>query len=174
MAQLWVNLPKKHKMTKPRYQAILNKNIPSVHLGNDDSPLATIRLISGEMDDVAGPAKTFSPVQLWDVHLPKAGSEVDIPFPPEHNCIVFVRRGKIQLLSGEEGKKSSQLGPQDVAVMHMDGSDTLRIRVEQRDTSLLIMGGEPLNEPIAAQGPFVMNTREEISKAITDYRMGKF
>jgi redox-sensitive bicupin YhaK (pirin superfamily) len=88
---------------------------------------------------------------------------------------VFVRRGGVEIISGEEGKgKTSKLGPQDVALMHLDGSDSIRVRVERPDTSILIMGGEPLNEPIAAQGPFVMNTFDEIRKAMSDYRAGKF
>jgi redox-sensitive bicupin YhaK (pirin superfamily) len=165
-------------MTKPRYQPILNKQIPSVSLplgATEEEKLATVRLIAGEMADVKGKAKTFSPVQMWDVILPDAGAEVDIPYPADHNCIVFVRRGGVQILSGEDGKgKISKLGPQDVALMHLDGSDSLRVRVDRPDTSLLIMGGEPLNQPIAAQGPFVMNTRDELRKAMSDYQAGKF
>ena len=178
MCQLWVNLPKKHKMTKPRYQPILKDQIPSVSLpigASEEDTLGTARLIAGEMDDIKGKAKTYSPVQMWDVILPNAGPEVDIPFPSDHNCIVFVRRGRVQVLSGENGEgKKSALGPQDVAVMHLDGSDHLRVRVDKPDTSLLIMGGEPMNEPIAAQGPFVMNTYDEIRKANIDFRSGKF
>jgi redox-sensitive bicupin YhaK (pirin superfamily) len=180
MCQLWINLPKTHKMTKPRYQPILKDQIPTVELplktpGQADSeekkdepstPAAKVRLIAGgeglfEEDSVIkGPAKTLSPVQLWDVILPKAGTHVDIPFPPDQNCIVFVRRGGVDVLSGEDNSDKKQkvhsLGPQDVAVMRMDGSDMLRVSGKSDDTSLLIMGGEPLNEPIAAQGPFVM------------------
>jgi redox-sensitive bicupin YhaK (pirin superfamily) len=179
MCQLWVNLPKKHKMTKPRYQSILNEHIPSVDLPLEreegTEPLATVRLIAGEMAEVKGAAKTFSPVQMWDVILPHAGTEVDIPFPAEHNCIVFVRRGGIQVMSGVDGEgKVSSLGPQDVAVMHLDGSDMLRVRVDQPDTSLVVLGGEPLNEPIAARGPFVMNTQQQLQEAMVDYRSGKF
>lgn len=78
-------------------------------------------------------------------------------------------------MSGEDGEgKKSSLGPQDVALMHLDGSDKIRVRTEKPDTSLLIMGGEPINEPIAAQGPFVMNTFDEIRKANLDFRAGKF
>ena len=179
MVQLWVNLPKKHKMTKPRYQPILKDEIPSIHLPLEreegTEPLATVRLIAGEAADVTGAAKTFSPVQLWDVILPKSGTEVDIPFPADQNCIVFVRRGGVQVMSGENGEgKTSSLGPQDVAIMHMDGSDMLRVRVDHPDTSLLIMGGEPLNEPIAARGPFVMNTQQELQRAMVDFNSGKF
>jgi len=187
MCQLWVNLPKQHKMTKPRYQAILKEDIPRVTLplnrqpGDDNEDdasrvTATIRLIAGSMAGVKGPAKTFSPLQLWDVILPHTGSLVDIPFPKDQNCIVFVRRGRVQIVSGDgEQQKQSPLGPQDVAIMKLDGnSEILRVRVDQPDTSLLIMGGEPLNEPIAARGPFVMNTWEQIQQANMDYRLGKF
>mmetsp|Transcript_6038 Transcript_6038/g.15002 ORF Transcript_6038/g.15002 Transcript_6038/m.15002 type:complete len:387 (+) Transcript_6038:112-1272(+) len=200
MCQLWVNLPKKHKMTKARYQPILNDKIPIVTLPfnttstkNDDDgaekkdesvdqqskteQLGTVRLIAGGTevfgDANKGAANTFSPVQMWDVSLPVKGSEVDIPFPASQNCIVFVRRGGVQVLSGDNNKSSS-LGPQDVAIMHLDGSDHLRVHVDRGDTSLLIMGGEPLNEPIAAQGPFVMNTQAEIRQAMVDFRNGKF
>ena len=180
MVQLWVNLPKKHKMTKPRYQPILNDNITSVTLPLDREegiePSATVRLIAGEMADVKGPAKIFSPVQLWDVLIPKAETVVDIPFPADQNCIAFVRRGGVQVLSGDNGEgKVSKLGPQDVAVMHLDGtSQALRVKTDKADTSLLILGGEPLDEPIAARGPFVMNTQQELQKAMIDYSSGKF
>lgn len=137
-------------------------------------PLATVRLIAGELNDMKGPATTFSPVQMWDVIVPVVG-QVDIPFPAQHNCILFVRRGGVKVLSGDDGEgKQTSLGPQDLALMHLDGSDVLRIHVDQPDTSVIILGGEPLNEPIAAQGPFVMNSFEEIQKANMDYRMGKF
>lgn len=178
MCQLWVNLPKKSKMTKPRYQAILNEQIQSVPLplgAPEGEQLGQVRLIAGDFADGKGGAKTYSPVNMWDVILPDAGAEVEIPYPSDHNCIVFVRRGGVEIMSGEEGKgKTSKLGPQDVALMHLDGSDSIKVRVDRPDTSILIMGGEPLNEPIAAQGPFVMNSFDEIRKAMSDYRAGKF
>lgn len=221
MCQLWVNLPKKHKMTKPRYQAILKEQIPTVALlgvkaagggtdgdkdgavggAEEDGAVAavagTVRLIAGGSDAFgvleradgtpAGAARTFSPVQMWDVHLPRAGTVVDIPFPAEQTCIVFVRRGGIRIVNGtttttamattkeSRSGSSTKLGPQDVAVMHRDGTaTTLRVHVDRPDTSLLIMGGQPLEEPIAAQGPFVMNTRQELQQAMADYRSGKF
>lgn len=185
MCQLWVNLPKKDKMTKPRYQAILNENIPIVNLplsgGNPssaaetDAPIATARIIAGELGTTRGAAKTFSPVQLWDIEIPMAGMDLELPFPSHHNCIIFARRGSVDVFSGEVANlKATTLNPQDVALMQMDGvSDTIRIKSKERNASVLILGGEPLNEPIAAQGPFVMNTKEEIAQAITDYRMGK-
>jgi quercetin 2,3-dioxygenase len=202
MLQLWVNLPKKHKLTKPRYQPILKKDIPVVPIptsissaassstdshATEEDPLVlgTVRLIAGEFNGIKGAASTFSPVQMWDVSLPTANVVVDLPYPAKYNCIIFCRRGSVEIISGKDDNddgssssskklKSSTLGPQDVALMHYDGSSTLRLKVKERNSSIMILGGEPLNEPIAAHGPFVMNTNDEINQAISDYRMGKF
>jgi redox-sensitive bicupin YhaK (pirin superfamily) len=177
MCQLWVNLPKKHKRTKPGYQPILDKKIPVVSLplgAEGDNVLGTARLIAGDLGETKGAAKTFSPVNMWDISLKHLGSEVDLPYPADHSCIVFVRRGGVEVLSGEEDNlKSEKLGPQDVALMRNDGGEKLRIRVTKPDSSVVIMGGEPIDEPIAAQGPFVMNTNQEISEAIMEYRSGQ-
>lgn len=186
MCQLWVDLPKKHKMTKPGYQAILNEKIPVVNLplgsssgeNDENQVLAIARIIAGELGESKGAATTFSPVQMWDVNFPSADSVVDLPYPATHNCIIFVRRGSVEVLSGEsseEGKlKSSPLQPQEVALMRLDGSDALRVRVLKPDSSILILGGEPLDQPVVNQGPFVMNTREEIRQAIIEYQTGRF
>lgn len=178
MCQLWVNLPKKHKMAKPGYQGITNEKIPVVNLplnAEEGTQLVgTARIIAGELGATKGAAKTFSPVQMWDVILPHAGAEVDFPFEADHTCIVFVRRGSVEVLSGEgDDLKASKLGPQDVALMRTDGSSLLKIRVAEPDSSVLIMGGEPLNEPIAARGPFVMNTQDQLRQAMVDYSSGK-
>jgi len=180
MAQLWVNLPKKHKMVKPKYQGIKKEQIPEVTLPlgatDADAVMGTARIIAGELGSTTGVADTFSPVQMWDVLLPHVGAEIDLPFPAHHNCIVFVRRGSVSVLSGEDSDhkfKETTLNPQDVALMRLDGSNVLKLRVAQPDSSVLILGGEPLDEPIAAQGPFVMNTQDEIRQAIMDYQRGK-
>lgn len=178
MCQLWLNLPKKYKMAKPGYQGIQNKKIPVVNLPLDaeegSESLGTARIIAGEIGVTKGAAKTFSPVQMWDVNLPKAGSEVEFPFAADHNCIVFVRRGSVEVLSGEgDSLEASRLGPQDVALMRTDGSDKLKLRVIDPDSSVMIMGGEPLNEPIAARGPFVMNTQDQLRQAMVDFQTGK-
>lgn len=177
MCQLWVNLPQQYKMTQPGYQAIANAKIPVVSLVGGGSA----RIIAGELADTNGAAKTFSPVQMWDVDLPTLGSVVDLPFPPDHNCILFVRRGKVQVITkttddddtSVDGETSQLLEPQELAVLRRDGGDTIRVRVAEKNSSLLVLGGEPLNEPIAAQGPFVMNTRSELRQAMMDYQMGK-
>ena len=179
MCQLWVDLPKKHKLTKPGYQGILNEKIPVVNLplGADEGTgsLGTARIIAGEIGETKGAAKTFSPVQLWDVSLPLKDSEVELPFPADHNCMVFVRRGSVEVLSGESNNlKASKLGPQDLALLRTDGSDLLKVRILEKNSSIMILGGEPLNQPIANQGPFVMTTKQELMQAMSDYRSGKF
>jgi len=176
MCQLWVNLPKKYKMVKPRYQAISGSTIPVVEL-NDG---AQARVIAGKLDKFQGPAKTYSPINLWDVSLPNEGTTIDIPYPIDHKCIIFVRRGSVAI-----GDK--KLGPQEVALLNSTDSDfdygkpacettsgILRINVLKNDSSVLIMGGEPIDEPIANMGPFVMNTNLELQQAVSDYQSGRF
>lgn len=179
MCQLWVDLPKAKKLTRPGYQGILNEKIPVVDLplnaGEGIKSLGTARIIAGELQDTKGAAKTFSPVQLWDVNLPIKGSEVELPFPADHNCMVFVRRGSVEVLSGGgDSLSASRLGAQDLALLGTDGSEVLKLRVIEENSSVMILGGEPLNQPIAAQGPFVMTTRQELVQAMRDYQSGKF
>jgi len=159
-------------MTAPKYQPIENKDIPSVDIPGG---AGSVRVIAGSFGGTTGPASVHSPVELWDVTLPKEGAVADFPFPPEHNCIVFVRRGGVDVLSGQKGDElADPLGPQDVALMERLTGDTVRVRAAADNTSLLILGGMPLNEPIAARGPFVMNTPEELMQANMDYRSGNF
>lgn len=190
MAQLWVNLPKKHKMVKPRYQELINAKIPVIDLDGDENDNgaatgATARLIAGKLptldDDndgfiAKGPAKTYSPINLWDVSLPQQGSIVKVPYPIDHACMVFVRRGSVAI----GGKK---LGPQQVAILDniedtatctSSESSVIELEVLKKDSAVLIMGGEPIDEPIAHMGPFAMNTDAELRQAMMDYRMGKF
>jgi quercetin 2,3-dioxygenase len=183
MCQLWVNLPKKDKMTKPTYQGITNEQIPIVNLPlpSTDSTttdeateiLGTARIIAGELGETTGAAKTFSPVQVWDVSTPTKDSIIDIPYPPNQRCMIFVRRGSVEVMN--DGKSGKILQAQEVGILRQDNSsNTIRIRVVESNSSILILGGEPLDEPIAAQGPFVMNTQDEIHQAMSDYRSGKF
>jgi len=174
MCQLWVNLPKKNKMTKPRYQPIVDKKIPIVKLplGSDkEEDSGYVRVIAGSLGNTPGVAKTFSPVELWDVILPEKSEDIDLPFPPDYNCIIFVRNGGIDVIS-EEGKAQS-VGPQAVALMQRESGEVLRLRSTVKDTKVLIMGGRPLEEPIANMGPFVMNTQKELMQAQKDYHSGK-
>eukprot|EP00804_Cyclotella_cryptica_P006383 CCRYP_014264-RA/>CCRYP_014264-RA protein AED:0.46 eAED:0.46 QI:0/-1/0/1/-1/1/1/0/313 len=181
MCQLWVNLPAEKKMTKPGYQAILKGDIPSVEIFGASSEvgecvvqsesIGRVRVIAGSFQGTKGPASTFSPVELWDVILSKSDAVADLPFPEEYSCIVFVRRGKASIL-GEAGSVY-ELGPQSVALTERKGG-VLRVKAGEDDTSLLVMGGLPLNEPIAARGPFVMNTWDEIAQASRDFYSGNF
>jgi len=182
MCQLWVNLPKKHKMTKPQYQPITSSQIPKVEIpflpeslcDENISSAGTVKVIAGSFNGVKGPAKTFSPVELWDVHLPEKGLPVDLDFPKNNNCIIFVRKGKVDILGDGDMNKSVEVGPQSVAIMKNElGRSILSLRATEKNTCLLIIGGEPIDEPIAARGPFVMNTWDEIQQAIVDYNNGK-
>ncbi|HEY8101298.1 MAG TPA: pirin family protein [Burkholderiaceae bacterium] len=156
MVQLWVNLPTRFKMTTPRYQSITKNDIPIVSLAND---AGTVRVIAGNFRDTKGIADTFSPVELWDIHL-HAGKSTELTVPDGHNAMLFIRNGKVTV--GED----KNVGTADLVMFSLTGR-TIKISA-QEDADLLLMGGEPINEPIAAHGPFVMNTKAEINQAITD------
>ncbi len=165
MIQLWVNLPKKDKMTQPRYQGIKNADIPKMNLPQSAGSLS---VIAGSYQDDkgqahAGPAKTFSPINLWNMHL-NAGAEVELKVPAEHTAVLFVLSGQIKI-------DDKTVGEAELAVLDPHG-ETLKFTVAE-ETKLLFLGGEPLNEPIAGHGPFVMNTYPEILKAMQDFEMGK-
>lgn len=161
MIQLWVNLPKAVKMSKPRYQGIAKEQIPSVDLGNG----SYARVIAGELHGVSGAASTFTPVNLFDVRL-TAGSKVELPIPDGHNAGVFVLKGDL-VLNGERSIK----GEARIATLSPEGESVLLEAKE--DTTLLVLSGEPINEPVFSYGPFVMNTRDEIMQAVRDYNDGK-
>lgn len=162
MVQLWVNLPKAHKMTTPRYQAIKSAEIPVVTLADN---AGTARIIAGEMADTHGAASTFSPINMWDVVL-NAGKSYTFPIPTSHNVIVLVLDGAVQF-NGQEVARRNEL------VTFEKGGENVAIEASS-DAKLLILTGEPLNEPVVGYGPFVMNSREEIIQAIEDVKAGKF
>jgi redox-sensitive bicupin YhaK (pirin superfamily) len=160
MVQLWVNLPAKVKMSPPRYQEILDKHIPVVNLDGGGSA----RVIAGEFRGAKGPAKTFSPVTVLDLRL-KAGTRTEITFADGYTTLVLVLRGNVVMNAAEVA------GEADLAIFDRAGD---RFVVEaQRGASLLVLGGEPINEPVVSYGPFVMNTQEEIRQAIRDYQSGR-
>ena len=161
MVQLWVNLPKKDKMAKPKYQGIKNEQIPTVNL---DGGSGQLRVIAGEFKGQKGPASTFSAMNLWDIRA-KAGKALKLEVPEGHTTAVFVLSGKIQLVDGKT------LGPAEIAVFERDGSE-LGFQIVE-DAKLLFLGGEPLREPVIGYGPFVMNTQAEIYQAFTDYEQGR-
>jgi len=161
MVQLWVNLPKEHKMSKPRYQGILSEQIPTVSLGDG----ADARVIAGQLDGVTGPAKTFTPVNLFDLRL-KAGSKAVLSLPASHNSGLVLLRGDVVV--------NGTVAIQGEAQLATLGSGGEFIEIEAKaDSILLALGGEPIREPVASYGPFVMNTADEIRQAMADYRSGK-
>ncbi|NGX83503.1 pirin family protein [Aequorivita sp. KMM 9714] len=162
MVQLWVNLPAKDKKANPKYQAIKNQDIARYNLPND---AGVIEVIAGEYKDKKGSASTFTPVHLFNARL-KKGGKADFNFPSHYNTALLVLEGNI-IVNGEEKTPTNHF-----ALMANDGEN---FEIEATDDALvLVLSGEPINEPIAAQGPFVMNTREELIQAFNDFNLGKF
>jgi quercetin 2,3-dioxygenase len=162
MVQLWVNLPARDKMAVPGYQGITNAQIPEVALPNQ---AGSARIIAGQYGGAQGPARTFSPMNVWDLRL-KAGHTVAFDLSAGHTTALFVLHGAIRL-DGRHLVKGAEL-----AVMERDGSRLAFDVIE--DATLLLLNGEPLDEPVFGYGPFVMNTREEIAQAINDFNNGRF
>lgn len=161
MIQLWVNLPKKYKMTNPRYQGLKSEVIPRVQLPNE---AGLLRVIAGQYQDAKGPAKTFTPINMWDLTL-NSGADVELKVPAGHTAVLFVLRGHVKVSGGQ------RVGEAELAVLDPQG-DAFKLTTSE-DTRLLFLGGEPLNEPIVGHGPFVMNTTAEIMQAIHDFNDGK-
>ncbi len=162
MVQLWVNLPAKDKMSKPGYQAITADMIPKVQLAND---LGFMRVIAGDYNGTKGAARTFTPVDVWDFHL-KTGGAVTIPAVQYRYVGLIVLHGEV-ILNGEQVIKESEL-----AILDKHGEEfTLEAT---KDSIVLYLSGEPINEPVVGYGPFVMNSREEIMQASLDYSHGRF
>lgn len=161
MVQLWVNLPAKDKMSPPKYQAIKNSEMKNVDLGEN----GFIEVIAGEFNGEKGPATTFSPVNLMNAKL-KSGGKAEFSFPANFNTAALVIEGNI-MVNGEEKVRTDHL------VLFQNEGETFTIEAAE-DSIVLILSGEPLNEPIYPHGPFVMNTREEIIQAFDDFNKGKF
>jgi redox-sensitive bicupin YhaK (pirin superfamily) len=162
MVQLWVNLPAKYKMSKPKYQEITNNTISKVQLENNEG---VIEVIAGEYQHVKGSAETFTPVNLLNSKLNKGG-KATFSFPAHYNTFIIVLEGNVLL------NESNIVDYNCMAVFSNEGTD---FTIEaQEDSIVLVLSGEPINEPIFAHGPFVMNTREEIVQAFNDFQNGKF
>lgn len=160
VVQLWVNLPAKEKMSPPRYQEIQAATIPSLEIAGGTGSL---RVIAGEYAGTRGPARTVTPVNLWDMQL-SSGSTFELPLPAGHSAMIVVQKGRL-LVNGETlvAVQLAQLGRE---------GDSITLQAEM-NVQALVLTGEPLNEPVVGHGPFVMNTREEISQAIRDFQEGK-
>jgi Pirin-related protein len=162
MVQLWVNLPAKFKMTPAKYQSIENKDLQRVFLDNGKSQ---VEVIAGEYEDMKGPASTFSPVNLFNAKLVK-GDKAQFSFNKNYNTGMLVIEGEIRI-------NDSETAPEDHFILFKhDGEDIVIEAVKQ--SIVLVMSGEPIHEPIASYGPFVMNTEAEINQAYEDYNNGKF
>lgn len=161
MVQLWVNLRAKDKSAAPGYQTLLKAQIPSVALPQD---AGTVRVIAGEFAERKGPAKTFTPINLWDVNI-RAGATAGLPLPDGHTTALLVLTGKV-ILNGER-----ESGEGDLAIFAPAGHG-ITVKASA-DAKLLVMGGEPIAEPVVGHGPFVMNSRAEIQQAFEDYQLGK-
>ncbi|MFZ9346816.1 MAG: pirin family protein [Burkholderiaceae bacterium] len=162
MIQLWVNLPAAHKMTPPGYQAILNADIPCLPLSDQ---AGSIRVIAGQCGEVTGPARTFSPMNVWDLQL-KSGHQSTLLAHDGWNTALVVLKGQLKV----NGTGLAQEG--EMVVLSAEGADLSIAALT--DASVLLLSGEPIVEPVVGYGPFVMNTRKEIEQAITDFNNGRF
>jgi redox-sensitive bicupin YhaK (pirin superfamily) len=160
LIQLWVNSPAKHKMDQPTYQPLSKEDTPVIHSADG---LTAIRVIAGELEDVKGPVQPLSDVNTFTVEM-KPGGKYFFSIPASHNAFVYVLNG--ELVAGE-----TTITGYNAAVFNQDGEG---IELEARSETRFFIGtGEPLNEPVASHGPFVMNTQTEIMEAFRDYQMGK-
>ena len=162
MVQLWVNLPAKDKMSNPQYQAIPNVQIPKIEVPNNGG---LIEVIAGNYNGHNGAASTFTPVHLLNAKL-NAGGEASFSFPANYNTALIVIEGSVKVNATEDL-------PLDHFALFTNKGESFTVKATE-NSIVLILSGEPIKEPIAAHGPFVMNTREEIMQAFEDYENGKF
>lgn len=162
MVQLWVNLPAKHKMTPGGYQSILNADIPAIDLPGD---AGRVRVIAGTFQGTRGPARTFTDINVWDARL-KPATEVSFALPEGHTAMLAVLGGQIRV-NGTQGAAEAE-----VLMLGREGTE---VDVHAPSTAtLLILTGQPIDEPIVGHGPFVMNSEAEIGQAFEDFRSGRF
>ncbi len=161
MLQLWVNLPAKDKGAAAGYQAIVQSQIPAVALPGGGQ----VRVIAGDYQGQQGPAKTFTPMHVWDLRL-VAGEKLELELPEGWSTALAIVQGTV-LVNGKDVAREAQL-----VVMAQEGR---KLSLEANgDVALLLMSGEPIDEPIVGYGPFVMNSQQEIVQAVNDFNSGKF
>ena len=161
MVQLWVNLPAKYKMTPPKYQEITHDSMGKYNLSND---MGVIEVIAGNFKDVKGPASTFTPMDIYNARL-KKGASVEFNFPENYNTGILVVEGEAMINEKEVAA--------DQFVYFANEGEAIDVKTKQ-DSVLLVLNGEPINEPIAQYGPFLMNTVAELEQAINDVNAGRF
>ncbi|WP_337158286.1 pirin family protein [Pseudomonas putida] len=162
MVQLWVNLPARDKRAAAGYQTLLASDIPVVKLEGD---AGTLRVIAGDYQGHKGPAQTFTPMDVWDLRL-AAGASLQLPIAQGRNAALVVLRGNVRV-NGER-----EAGPASLVLLERDGEHVQVQALE--DVSLLLLSGEPIDEPIVGYGPFVMNSQAEIAESFDDFQAGRF
>ncbi len=162
MIQLWISLPKKDKFTDPRYQEIQEKDMGKVDLPENKADLT---IVAGEFQGVKGPALTFSPMNIYIVNL-KAGAAINLDEPGSYKTGILMLSGALDI--------NNTACKENDFILFENKEGTIAIDNVSNDSKLIVLSGQPLNEPVIAGGPFVMNTREELKEALDDYRNGNF
>lgn len=161
MIQLWVNLPKKDKLTEPKYQGLVASEINKVSLADNGG---VVNIIAGEYNGVKGSASTFTKLNLFDIHLNKDG-ELITDIPASHNTAILIVEGSIEV--------NNQKANEHNFILFKNEGEEIKIKANDKSV-LLLLSGEPINEPIAQYGPFVMNTQQELQETFKEYQEGKF
>ena len=159
MVQLWINLPKKNKMTKPKYQEIKNKDIPRVKLGDKTE----LRVIAGNYQDIRGPSNTFTDINIYDIKS-KNSKDINLNYKNNTNTLILIMSGELKI----ENKPFKE---NNILIFERNGED-INFNISKNFKGL-ILNSEPIDEPIVSHGPFVMNTKQEIIEAIEDFQNGK-
>lgn len=162
VVQLWINLPAKDKKAEPKYQSIKNSEIPKVELPNNTGQ---IEVIAGNYQETKGVASTFTPMYLYNIRLNRGGS-VELSFPENYNTAVLAVEGSVKI-------NNNELVPTDYFALFENKGEDFSIQAVNKAT-ILVLSGEPINEPIASYGPFVMNNVAELKQAYIDLGAGKF
>ena len=162
MVQLWVNLPAKDKMAQPGYQGIVQHDIPEVPLADD---AGKVRVIAGEFQGNRGPARTFTPIDVWDLRL-NQGKSAEFDAPEGHTLALVVLRGTVQVNGSAVAREAQMVLLERVGTKFLIEANT--------DATVLLLAGEPIDEPVVGYGPFVMNSHAEIEQAMRDFNSGRF
>jgi redox-sensitive bicupin YhaK (pirin superfamily) len=160
--QLWVNLPAKDKMSAPKYQAITKDQMGKYQLPDNNG---TVEVVAGSFKDAKGPASTFTPIEMYNMHLQQNG-KITCDLPENFNTGILVIQGQAKV-------NNKDIAPADHFVLFKNEGETISIQAD-KESILLVLSGEPINEPIAAYGPFLMNRHEELEQALVDFKNGKF
>lgn len=189
MVQLWVNLPSAHKLTDPKYQSIKRADMPIVDLidnSDEQTVIGQAAIIAGDWHGITGAATTFTPVNMWDIELHTAGT-TSLQIPKTHNTLLLVQEGQV-LVNGTAVSAGSLIEFSAPIQAHvgtqsehssLPATDTIELTYpattdEDTPIKLLLLSGEPIGEPVAGHGPFVMNTQEELRQTFRDYQIGIF